>query len=72
MQCIKKPTGEADAVFLIPGHPMMWPDTGFIELLVGLVFWDYVAPLPEHAAVRAANHAANEQRKKKKDKEEKK
>ena len=37
-QHIKEATGEADAVFLILGHPMMWPDMGFIELPVGLVF----------------------------------
>ena len=59
-------------MFLIPGHPMMWPDAGFIKLSVGLAFRDFVAPLPEHAAMRAANRAVDEQRKKKKDDEEKK
>ena len=52
-------------------HPVMRPDTGFIELPAGLVFRDSVAPLPEHAAVRAANRAADEQRKKKDDEEKK-
>ena len=37
-QCIKEATGEADAVFLILGHPVMRPDVGFIELPMGLVF----------------------------------
>ena len=50
----------------------MRPDAGFIELPMGLVFWDFVAPLPEHAAMRAANRAMDEQRKKKKDDKEKK
>ena len=38
MQRIKEAMGEADAMFLIPWHPVMWPDMGFIELPVGLVF----------------------------------
>ena len=59
-------------MFLTLGHPVMRPDTGFIELPVGLVFRDSIVPLPEHAAVRAANHTTYEQRKKKKDDEEKK
>ena len=59
-------------MFLILRHPVMWPDAGFIELPTRLVFRDSFAPLPEHAAVRAANHATDEQRKKKKDNEEKK
>ena len=71
-QRIKEATGEADAVFPIPVHPVMRPDTGFIELPMGLVFRDSVAPLPEHATVRAANHSVDEERKKKKDDEEKK
>ena len=71
MQHIKEATREADAVFLIPGHPVMQPNTGFIELPTGLVFRDSIAPLPEHAAVRVANHAADEQRKKKDDEEKK-
>ena len=66
-QRVKKATGEADIVFLIPGHPVMWPDAGFIELPTRLVFRDSFAPLPEHAAVRAANHATDEKRKKEKD-----
>ena len=37
-QRIKEATGEADAVFPIPGHPVMRPDMGFIELPAGLVF----------------------------------
>ena len=71
-QRIKEATGEADTVFLTPGHPVMWPDMGFIELPVGLVFIDSVVPLLEHTAVRAANHAVDEKWKKKKDDEEKK
>ena len=64
--------GEADVTFLILRHPVMQPDVGFIELPSGLVFQDSVAPLPEHAAMRAANHAMDEQWKKKKDDEEEK
>ena len=60
MQRIKEATGEADAVFPIPGHPVMRLDTGFIELPAGLVFRDSIAPLPEHAAMRAANRATDE------------
>ena len=73
-QRIKEAMGEADAVFLTPGHPVMRPDMGFIELPAGLVFQDSITPLLEHAAVRVANHAMDEQRKKKKkkDNEEKK
>ena len=41
---------ESDAVFSIPGHPVMWPDAGFIELPVGLGFRASVVPLPEHAS----------------------
>ena len=37
-QCIKEAIGEANAMFLILGHPMMRLDAGFIELPVGLVF----------------------------------
>ena len=60
-------------MFPILRHPVMWPDTGFIELPVGLVFLDSISLLPEHVAVRVANHAMDEQRKKKKkDDEEKK
>ncbi|XP_066329461.1 uncharacterized protein [Miscanthus floridulus] len=71
-QRVKEATGEADVVFPIPGHPAMRPDAGFIELPAGLTFRDSVAPLPEHAAVRATNRAADEQRKKEKNDEEKK
>ena len=71
-QRFKEATGEADAMFPIPGHPMMRPDVGFIELSMGLVFRDSVALLPEHAVVRVANCAPDEQRKKKKDDKEKK
>jgi len=59
-------------MFLILGHPVMQLDVGFIDLPMRLVFWDFVALLPEHAAMRAVNHAVDEQRKKKKDDEEKK
>ena len=52
-QCIKEAMREADAVFLIPGHPMMRSDTGFIELSMGLVIQDSVVLLPEHMAVKA-------------------
>ena len=52
--------GEADVVFSTPGHPVMRPDTGFIELSAGLVFRDSVVPLLEHTAVRAANRAVDE------------
>ena len=45
---------------------------GLIKLLMGLVFQDSIALLPEHVALRAANYAVDEQRKKKKDDEEKK
>ena len=37
-QRIKEAMGEANTVFPTQGHPMMWPDMGFIELPVGLVF----------------------------------
>ena len=59
-------------MFLILVHPMMRSDVGFIELSAGLVFRDSIAPLPEHAPMRAANRDVDEQRKKKKDDEEKK
>ena len=59
-------------MFSILGYPMMRRDMGFIEVPVGLAFRDCITPLPEHAAVRAANHAVDEQRKKKKDNEDKK
>ena len=72
MQRIKEAMGEVDVVFPILGHPMMWPNVGFIELPVGLTFQDSITPLPEHTVVRAANHVVDEQRKKKKDDEEKK
>ena len=38
VQCVKEATGEANAMFLISGHPMMRLNAGFIELPVGLVF----------------------------------
>ena len=60
VQRIKEATGEADAVFPIPGHPVMRPDMGFIELPAGLVFRDSIMPLPEHAAMRTVNHAVDE------------
>ena len=47
------------------------PKARFIELSTGLVFRDSVAPLPEHATMRAANHAADEQQQKKDDEEKK-
>ena len=68
-QRIKEAMGEADIMFLIPRHPMMWPDIGFIELLVGLVFWDSIVLLLEHVTMRAVNYAMDEQSKKKKDDE---
>ncbi|XP_066323222.1 uncharacterized protein [Miscanthus floridulus] len=72
-QHIKEATGEANIMFLTLGHPVMWPDMGFVELPVGLVFQDSVTPLLEHTAMRAANHAMDEQwKKKKKDNEEEK
>ena len=71
-QRIKEATGEANAVFPISGHPVMRPDTGFIELTTGLVFRDSIALLPQHATVRVANHAVDERRKKKQEDEEKK
>ena len=37
-QRIKEVTKEANVVFSILGLPVMWPDMGFIELPVGLVF----------------------------------
>ena len=70
-QRIKEATWEANDMFLISSHPMMWSDAGFIELLAGLVFWDSIVPLLEYMAVRVANRAMDEQRKKKKDDEEK-
>ena len=54
-------------MFSTLGHPVMRPDVGFIELSAGLVFRDSIAPLPEHAAVRAANRTADENRKNEKD-----
>ncbi|XP_066323111.1 uncharacterized protein [Miscanthus floridulus] len=42
-------------------------DAGFVELPIGLGFRVSIAPLLEHAAVRAENHATNEKRKKEKD-----
>ena len=60
---------EFNAVFLILGHPMMWPNTGLIELPVGLGFWPSIAPLPEHATMRAVNRATDKKRRKKKDEE---
>ena len=71
-QRIKEAMGEVNVVFPIPGHPVIRLDTGFIELSVGLAFWDSVAPLLEHAAMRATNRVVDEQRKKKKDNEDKK
>ena len=53
--------GEANTVFPILGHLVMWPKARFIELSTGLVFRDSVAPLPEHVAVRVVNRAADEQ-----------
>jgi len=54
-QRIKDAMREVDVVFPILGHPVMQPDTGFIELLMGLVFQDSITLLSEHAAMRAAN-----------------
>ena len=41
-------------------------------MAAGLAFWDSITLLPEHTAMREANHAMHEQRRKKKDDEEKK
>lgn len=54
-------------MFPILGHPTMWPDAGFVELPVGLGFRTSIAPLPEHAALRAMNRATDEKNKKVKD-----
>ena len=59
-------------MFPIPGHPVMRPEPGFIELPVDLGFRAFIVPLPEHATVRAVNRATDERRKKDKDDEEKK
>ena len=37
-QRINEATGEANTMFLIPRHPVIRPDAGFIELPMGLVF----------------------------------
>ena len=63
---------ESNVVFPIPGHPVMQPEPGFIELPVDLGFRASITLLPEHAAVRAANRAADKWRKKEKDDKEKK
>ena len=52
--------GEADIMFLIPRHPVIRPNVGFIELSAGLAFWYSIMPLLEHVAMRAANRAMNE------------
>ena len=72
MQQIKEVIDESDAVFPILGHPLMWPELGFIELPADLGFWASFAPLLEHVAMRAANHDIDERRKKDKDNKEKK
>ena len=69
-QRIKGAMDKSDAVFPIPGHPVMWPDSGFIELPTCLGFWASITPLPEYAVVRVANRAADERRKKDKDDKE--
>ena len=71
-QCVKEAPNESNAMFMILGHPMMWPEPGFIELPVDLGFRASVAPLAEHEAMRAANRATDERRKKEKDDKEKK
>jgi len=35
MQRIKEAMGEADAMFSISGHPVIWPNMGFIVLPAG-------------------------------------
>ena len=72
MQCIKEAIDEPNAVFPILGYPMIRLEPDFIELPTDLGFKTSIASLPEHAAVRAANRAADERRKKDKDDEEKK
>ena len=54
-QRIKEATGEAEAMFPTPRHPVMWPDMGFVELPVGLVFWDSIA-----RATRACGYEGGE------------
>jgi len=56
-----------DAMFLILGHLVIRLKLGFLELPVDLGFLSSVVPLPEHAAVRAANRATDERRKKDKE-----
>ena len=63
---------ESNTMFPILGHLVMRLEPGFIELPTDLGFQASIAPLPEHAAVRAANHAIDEWRKKEKDDKEKK
>ena len=46
VQRIKEATDESNAVFPILGHPVMRPESGFIELPVDLGFWASIAPLP--------------------------
>jgi len=65
-------TDESNVMFPILGYPVMRPEPGFIELPMDLGFQASVTPLPEHAAVRAANRATYEWRKKEKDDKEKK
>ena len=52
--------GEVNTMFPILGHPVMRPDTGYIELSAGLVFRDSIMPLPEHVVVRPVNRAMDE------------
>jgi len=72
VQCVKEAMDKSDTMFPILGHPVMRLEPGFIELPTDLVFRASVAPLPEHVAMRVANHATDEQRKKEKDDKEKK
>ena len=72
LQRIKEAMEESDAMFSILGCLVMRPNTGFIELPMGLVFRDSITPLPEHTAMRVVKRATDEQRKKKKDYKEKK
>jgi len=52
---------KSNAMFPILGHPVMRLESGFIELPMDLGFRASVASLPEHAAMRATNHAVDEQ-----------
>ena len=33
MECLADPLVDLAPVYPVPGHPAMWPDTGFVELV---------------------------------------